>query len=418
MEYVIACHDCAAIQEMPPIVTGRLDCWQCHAVLERSRGRPLGSALACALTTLVLLVPANLMLLMRISKDGIDAKAYLASGVVSIWHQGWPLAAVVVALEAMILPFLRFGLLAAALTGIMRAKSGRSKSGRGKPGGWAGPTFRYAEMLDLWAMPDVFLIGIAIGYGRLATLATVHIGAGGWCFIGAAATCMLTRATLDRRRVWRGIEAPAAATGPDAFGCVACDLVVPAQSEGGRCPRCRQRLWRRRPAALSISLALTLGGMAFYPVANLYPLSILQSFAGDSPHRLYSAVEKLAGAHLWFLAGCVFTTSIAIPFVKLVGIVWLVVSVRTRSVRHLVLKTRTFRAIDELGRWSTMDIFTVAVYLPLIQFGQLAHAKIGIGLPALLAVVVLTMLASERFDPRLLWDAAKVNPKVHPKVHQ
>ena len=405
MEYVIACPDCAAIQEMPRIITGRLDCWQCRAVLERSRGRPLGSALACALTTLVLLVPANLMLLLRISKDGIDAKAYLASGVVSIWHQGWPLMAVVIALEAMILPFLRFGLLSAALMGVLRARTGR-----GTAGGWVGPTFRYAEMLDAWAMPDVFLIGIAIGYSRLAILATVHIGAGGWCFIGASAMCMLTRATLDRRRVWRAIEAPSFASEPGEFGCAGCDLVVPANSEGGRCPRCRQRLWRRRPAALSVSLALTLAGMAFYPVANLYPLSILQSFAGSSPHHLYSAVEKLVGANLWFLAACVFTTSIAIPFVKLAGIIWLVVSVRTCSVRHLILKTRTFRVIDELGRWSTMDIFTVAVYLPLIQFGQLAHARIGIGLPALLAVVVLTMLASERFDPRLLWDAAKVTP--------
>ena len=69
MDYVIACPDCAAIQEKPRVATGRLHCWQCQAVLERSRGRPLGSALACALTTLVLLVPANLMLLIRISKD-------------------------------------------------------------------------------------------------------------------------------------------------------------------------------------------------------------------------------------------------------------------------------------------------------------------------------------------------------------
>ena len=98
--------------------------------------------------------------------------------------------------------------------------------------------------------------------------------------------------------------------------------------------------------------------------------------------------------------GCIFTTSIAIPFVKLVGMVWFYVSVHRRSTRHLVAKTRLYRVIDELGRWSTMDVFTVAVYMPLVQFGQLATVRVGGGLPALLAVVVLTMLASRFFDPR------------------
>ncbi len=155
-----------------------------------------------------------------------------------------------------------------------------------------------------------------------------------------------------------------------------------------------------------MALALTVGGLLLYPVANLYPISALDWVLGRSPHTLFSAVSKLVGAHLWFLAGCVFVTSVAIPCVKLLGVLWFCLSVHRRSPRHLVFKTRFYRAIDELGRWSTMDIFTVVVYMPLLQFGQLASAKVGIGLPALLAVVLLTMVASRIFDPRLLWDCA------------
>jgi paraquat-inducible protein A len=132
---------------------------------------------------------------------------------------------------------------------------------------------------------------------------------------------------------------------------------------------------------------------------------VLDWVKGSSPHTLFSAVDRLIGANLWFLAGCVFTTSIAIPFVKLAGMSWFYISVHQHSTRHLVAKTRFYRIIDELGRWSTMDVFTVVVYMPLVQFGQLATVQVGGGLPALLAVVVLTMLASRFFDPRLLWDA-------------
>ena len=394
---VIGCPDCAAVQELPPIAAGRLQCWRCRSTLERATGRPPGAAFAFALTTLVLLVPANLMLLMSMDRSGFSAQMHLASGIVTIWHQEWPVVAVVVALEAVILPFLRFGLLAAALGALLA----------GHAGAWVGPAFRRAEALDMWAMPDVFLIGVAIGYSRLAPYANVTIGAGGWCFIGAAATAMMTRATLERRRVWRSIQAAPPAADVDAIACAACDMVLPASRAGARCPRCGQRLWRRRPGSVRAALALTFAGLLLYPVANLYPISVLDWFAGRSPHTLFSAVMRLAGANFWFLAACVFTTSIAIPFVKLVAILWFAISVRRRSNRHLVLKTRVYRAVDELGRWSTMDVFTVAVYMPLLQFGQLATVRVGKGLPALLAVVVLTMLASRVFDPRLLWDAAE-----------
>jgi paraquat-inducible protein A len=395
---LIGCPDCSAIQEAPPITTGRLQCWRCGCTLERATGRPPGAAVACAITTLLLLFPANFMLLLTVSKSGFSGQMHLASGIATIWHQEWPVVAVVVALLAVVLPFFRFGLLTASL-GALRA---------GRSGAWIGPVFRWAEKLDVWAMPDVFLVGCAIGYSRLAPFARVSIGAGGWCFIGAAAMAMLTRATLDRARVWRAIGRAPTVAGPGCFACTACDLVADKDCEGRRCPRCGQRLWRRQPFAMTVSIAVTLAGLILYPVANLYPISVLDWAEGTSPHTLFSAVDRLIGANLWFLAGCVFTTSIAIPFVKLAGMLWFYISVRRRSARHLVFKTRFYRVIDELGRWSTMDVFTVAVYMPLVQFGQLATVKVGGGLPALLAVVVLTMVASRFFDPRLLWDAAEI----------
>ncbi len=394
---VVGCPDCAAIQEIPRIGSGRLSCWQCGGTLERATARPTGAAFALALATLLLLIPGNAMLLMRVSRGGFTGTTYLGSGVATMWAQGWAAAAIAVALLAVLLPFLRFILLVVSLGAVLAGRRGR----------WVGWMFRNAEELDLWAMPDVFLIGCAIGYSRLAPFADVRIGAGGWCFLGAATGAMLTRAVMERRRIWRSIAAESDASGEDAFGCPGCQLVVPAEAEGGRCPRCAHPLWRRRPGAVQGAVALTVAGLLLYPVANLFPISTLDYFAGRWPHTLFSSVERLAGAGLWFLAGCVFTTSIAIPFVKLLGMLWFVLSVRRRSTRHLVFKTRCYRVIDELGRWSTMDVFTVAVYMPMLQFGQLATVRVGSGLPALLAVVLLTMFASRCFDPRLLWDAVK-----------
>jgi paraquat-inducible protein A len=261
-------------------------------------------------------------------------------------------------------------------------------------------------------MPDVFLLGFIIGYSRLAPFVPVEIGAGGWALVGAAILTMLTRATHDRRETWRRIGQPASAVGrappgADAVGCPACGLVLPVQAESHRCPRCRLRLWRRRPRAVNNALALVLAGFALYPLANAYPLSVITLAGAQTGHTLYSSVMRHVEANLWPLAAVIFTTSIGIPLAKLVGMCWLCLSVRRQSRRHLVAKTRVFRLIDELGRWSNADIFTLVVYMPLVQFGQLATVNLGQGAPALQALVIVTMLASGLFDPRLVWDAAR-----------
>jgi paraquat-inducible protein A len=103
----------------------------------------------------------------------------------------------------------------------------------------------------------------------------------------------------------------------------------------------------------------------------------------------------------------IFCTSIAIPLLKLCGLTWLVWTTHRHSERGLVLKTRIYRVVSEIGRWSNVDVFTIATFLPIMQFGSLLSVHAGKGAPAFLAVIVLTMLAVRFFDPRLMWDAAR-----------
>jgi paraquat-inducible protein A len=396
----VICPDCDAFQVLPVIRSGRLRCWRCQGTLERATGRSLDAALACAATTLILLFPANMLPLLRLTYAGVVSETHAASGVASLWSEGWVLVAVIVALQVVILPFFRFGLLTASLAAIYL----------GSRKNWIGPAFRWAEKLDPWAMPDVFLIGCAIGYSRLEPYAPVDIGAGGWCMIGAALMAMMTRASLVRRSVWRRIKAPALpVAGEEQISCTVCDSLIPSRFEGSRCPRCRQRVWKRKPDAVTRAAALTLAGFLLYPVANIYPMSTFSSRFVHTSHTIFAGVSDLVSAGLWPLAGLVFTASIGIPLLKLVGMAWFLWSIKQGSRDQLVFKTKLYRVIDEIGRWSNMDVYTIAVFTPMVQFGQLAEFKAGIGTPAFLALVVFTMIASEAFDARLMWDAAGVN---------
>jgi paraquat-inducible protein A len=395
---VIACPHCATIQTMPaPPERGRIECRRCGGVLEHTTGRSVDGALACGITALLLLLPANVLTLLTVrAPAGLVSDTHLFSGIVTIWSQGWPLMAIVCALEAVFLPFARFGLLTAVLTAL---KLGRRDL-------WIGPTFRYAQILDDWAMADVILLGAAIGWGRVVALIPVRIDLGGYALVGAAFMTMLTRACLDRRAVWRRIAAPPIAPGPDPISCTTCDLVLPSRLEGGRCPRCHASLHRRRTRALIRCQALVLAGWALLPVSNYFPMSTLYEVGVAHPHTIFAGIMLLFNNGYAPLGVLIICTSLGIPIFKLAGLTWFFVSIHTRSARRLRTKTQVYRAIDAVGRWSNLDPFTIVVFTPMVQFGQLAHINVGGGSPAFLAVVVISMLASRSFDARLLWDAA------------
>jgi len=373
-------------------------CRVCHYPLERASGRSVGAALACSLTTFALLLPANFSPLMTVHLLGAERSAVLGSGIVAIWREQFELLAVILGLTGVVLPILRFGALSIVLAAVLRAWRPR----------WLGRCYRWTIWLDAWAMPDVFLIGCFVGYSRVTQELTGSIDAGGYCFIVAAFMSMLTRATLDRRTVWRAIAPERGVTpGERVLSCTACDLIAPVEHEGRPCPRCGLKLRKRKPDALSRATALSVAGFVLAFPANLYPMTTSVELGHDISHRIFDGVTELFKAGLWPLGILIFCTSIAIPFVKLAGMGWFVVSVLRRSNRHLRAKTFLYRLIDELGRWSNVDVFTIAAFVPLIQFDGLASSRAADGATAFALVVVLTMAASRAFDPRLMWDAAR-----------
>jgi paraquat-inducible protein A len=393
----IACPDCGTILELPSL--GRrtaVVCPTCDHHLERSRGRSQALALSLAVSTLVLLIPADIGPLMRVSMLGVDRVSRVGSGIYLLWDRHWVIVATLVALFVIVLPLIRYALLSLVLICLHFRKH--------PP--WLGHAFRRCLQLDLWAMPDVFLLGAAVGYSRVTAELPVHVGWGGGCLMLAAACAMLCRAALDRRTVWRGLPYRLVALPPKepAISCVICDLAVPARLERSGCPRCGARLSARRPSAVTRTSALVLAGLALYVPANLFPMSSDSQFGATMDHRIVDGIRELFQAGLWPLGVLIFCTSIAIPLLKLAGLGWFLLCIRRRSTDALVFKTKLYRVIEEVGRWSNVDVFTIAVFLPLIQFGQIASTHADLGATAFILVVVLTMFASRCFDPRLMWD--------------
>jgi paraquat-inducible protein A len=397
---LISCPDCGLLEELPQLqLRSRAVCRLCQGNLELQDGRSVGAAMAVSLATYLALFPANLLPLVHLSIFGLQSQNTIASGINILWDHGWVLLAGLSAAMAIVFPFLRFGLLSIVLTALWF----------GYRPWWIGRGFRWAVQLDIWAMPDVFLLGAFIGYYRLINVEqmNVQIDPGGWCFIAAAFLAMLSRAVIDRRTVWRAITPEFERTEDEpVLSCTACDLVLPVSMEGEHCPRCHARLHTRKPDAMVRTIALLIAAFILFFPSNLIPMNISSQLGERVPYTIFDGVRALFGAGLWPLGIVIFCTSIVIPMAKILIGFWCSWSVWTGSDRNLVLKTKLFRATAELGRWSQTDPFVIVFFVPLMNFGALASATPSWGASAFMMMTFLTLLATESFDPRLMWDAA------------
>ena len=193
--------------------------------------------------------------------------------------------------------------------------------------------------------------------------------------------------------------------------CHGCSLLcrLPRAEGQWRCPRCGASLHRRKAHSLQFSWAFLLAAIISYIPANLLPIMRTEMLSGTQQDTIMSGVVYLWQSGSWPLALVVFIASVLVPLLKILSMLFLLLTVRLRSRWAPLERTRLYRALEVVGPWSMLDIYVVGLLVALVRLQSLANIKAGPGAIAFGAVVVLTMLSAMKFDPRLIWDALEDN---------
>jgi len=191
------------------------------------------------------------------------------------------------------------------------------------------------------------------------------------------------------------------------FSCHTCGLLSKGSAAGGifHCPRCAAELHFRKPDSVARSWALLIAAYIMYIPANLLPMMETSSLFGSQDDTIMSGVIYLWHSGSWDLALIVFIASIMVPFMKLIAMTLLLITVQRRSVWQPLQRAKLYRIVEFVGRWSMLDIYVVTILAALVHIGSLANIKAGPAALAFGAVVVLTMFSAMQFDPRLIWDS-------------
>ena len=175
-----------------------------------------------------------------------------------------------------------------------------------------------------------------------------------------------------------------------------------------RCPRCGADLHDRKPNSITRTWALVLAAFIFYIPANLLPITIVISLGKAQADTIMSGVIYFLQTGMWPIALIIFLASVFIPLLKLLVLIFLLISVQRKTNWRQQDRTRLYRIVEIIGRWSMVDIFVVTILVALVHLGGLATIHAGPGALFFGAVVVTTILAAMSFDPRLIWDTEEV----------
>ena len=100
----------------------------------------------------------------------------------------------------------------------------------------------------------------------------------------------------------------------------------------------------------------------------------------------------------------IFIASVMVPVGKLIAmyyLCWCVSKGRAVSARQ---RTVMYRITEQIGKWSMIDVFVVAILVALVHLSGLLVILPGAAAIAFCGVVIVTIIAAESFDPRVFWD--------------
>jgi paraquat-inducible protein A len=313
----------------------------------------------------------------------------------------WELG-VAVMLTTVILPGVKIAALLLTLLGLRGAN----------PPSWLPIVFRQYLLVGPWAMVEVFLLGVFVAYTRLGAIATVEVGNALYALGALMLTMVMTDYLIDREGIWEqlasfGLGENRCATEAARYktGCETCALLNDAPA-GEHCLRCDSVLHERKPNSAARTWALLCAAVIAYLPANIYPVTNIERLGVTTPSTILGGAQELLDAGMWPLALLVLFASILVPAFKLVGLIFMLIETHRGSDWQLRARTRLYRAIEFIGRWSMIDVFMLATLTGLVRSGKIADITPGFGALCFCSVVILTMFASASFDPRLMWDAA------------
>ena len=189
--------------------------------------------------------------------------------------------------------------------------------------------------------------------------------------------------------------------------CHECDLLmrkpVLQDGESAECPRCGYELFSHRHHVVRRSLALVLTALLLYVPANFLPIMQLNLLGQTSQDTVWSGVIGLYESGMQGIAVVVFLCSMAVPLLKLLCQLLVLLSIRTDFGRSYGLWL--YRIYHHMREWGMLEVYLMGILVAMVKLMDLADLSLGLGLFCFIALLLVQVWLEVTMSPHQIWEA-------------
>lgn len=173
--------------------------------------------------------------------------------------------------------------------------------------------------------------------------------------------------------------------------------------ESAECPRCGYELFSHRHHVVRRSLALVLTALLLYVPANFLPIMQLNLLGQTSQDTVWSGVIELYESDMQGIAVVVFLCSMAVPLLKLLCQLLVLLSIRTDFGRSYGLLL--YRIYHHMREWGMLEVYLMGILVAMVKLMDLADLSLGLGLFCFIALLLVQVWLEVTMSPHQIWQA-------------
>ena len=354
----VSCHRCGLISQK--IDLGKYKkglCPRCYSTLYYKDTKDnLKLAFIYAVTALIFFIPSNIFPMMTFELAGNEFSTTFIQSAIILHEQGYNFVSFVVFLTAIIFPILNSAIIILIYLQKIGKVDGILESSLKK-------VYNFTKKTSFI---EVYLLALLVGYIKLVDISSVTVHTNIYFFI--AYVCFFV---LSIRKVH-----------------LTQDFVLGVTIQN----------------SYVLSLCLVITGLLLYVPANLFTMMNISKFGFVTPDTIMSGIISLATNDMLLIAIIVFIASIVIPLFKLLGMLFILLSIKFNIYNNKIYILKLFKFIQVIGKWSILDIYMVALLVSYVKDESVAYVEAGSAATFFTLVIVVTMLAAESFDTKLIWE--------------
>ncbi len=355
------CHHCGQENQIVDLGSYKKGlCSQCFSSLYYKHSKlNFKFSFIYALTALILFIPSNIYPIMSFELVGNEFSVSFIQCAIALHDQGFDFVSLVIFLTAFVFPIMNsFVVITIYLKKIGILDFIKFKS--------LNKMYNFTKKTSF---VEVYLLAIVVGYIKLDDISDVIIHDNIYFFIAYIIFFRLSMNNIHTTREFLSKK---------KFG-----------------------------NSYSLTFALIITGLLLYIPANYFTMMNISKFGNITPDTIMSGIMSLANNGMIEIAIIIFIASIVIPLFKLLGMLFILLSMKYNFYNNRInkiYKLKLYKFIDFIGKWSILDIYMVALLTSLIKEESIAFIEAGSAVTYFTMVILITIVATTTFDTKLIWN--------------